>query len=77
MLVWKGDDQLHWLGPCYVGTACTFKDGKEHAFIGNHRLRRLNLPHLRRDTRRSQTPTVRTEVTTMLALSMAITDRAY
>lgn len=38
-------------------------------FINTHRLRRLNLPHLPRDTRRSQTPIVRTDVTTMQALS--------
>ena len=49
----------------------------EHAFIGNHRLRRLNLPQLRRDTLRSQTPTDRTEVTIMLALPIAITNRSY
>lgn len=27
----KYNHQSHGLGPCYVGTACTFKDGDEHA----------------------------------------------
>lgn len=77
LLIMKKHQLARLARTCYVGVACAFKDIEAHGSVSNHGLRRLNLPHLRRDTRRSQTPPVRTDVTTMRALPMAVTDRSY